>query len=118
MLLITIFVELRVVAGRSRTRADSHRPSLVLCRILEKNCMVRAGHGHGIASVNQTRPHCVNQSWKRGHRERVRASVKKFFGPSPFLTPARADRPGGKSTQTKQRDGRWPQVPSARQITT
>ena len=23
--------------------------------------MVRAWHGHGMASVNQTRPHCVNQ---------------------------------------------------------
>jgi RecB family exonuclease len=62
MLLITIFVELRVVAGRSRTRAGS--PKAVLCRGLEKNGMVRAGHGRGMASVNQTRPHCVNQMRK------------------------------------------------------
>jgi len=59
MLLITIFVELRVVAGRSRTRADS--PQVVsrwpCCRGLEKNGKVRAGHGRGMASVNQTRPH-------------------------------------------------------------
>jgi hypothetical protein len=38
----------------------------VLCRGLETNSMVRAwhGHGHGMASVNQTRPHCVNQMGK------------------------------------------------------
>jgi hypothetical protein len=35
----------------------------VLCRGLEKNGMVSAWHGRGMgmASVNQTRPHCVNQ---------------------------------------------------------
>jgi hypothetical protein len=37
---------------------------IVLCRGLEKNGMVRAWHGHGMASVNQTRPHCVNQMGK------------------------------------------------------
>ena len=31
---------------------------------LEKNGMVRAWHVHGMASVNQTRPHCVNQMEK------------------------------------------------------
>ena len=36
----------------------------MLCRGLEKNGMVRAGHGHGMASVNHTRPHCVNQLGK------------------------------------------------------
>ena len=36
----------------------------VLCCGLEKNGMVGAGHGHGMASVNQTRPHCVNQMGK------------------------------------------------------
>jgi hypothetical protein len=36
----------------------------VLCRGLEKNGMVRAWHGRGMASVNQTRPHCVNQMGK------------------------------------------------------
>jgi len=36
----------------------------VLCRGLEKNGMVRAWHGSGMASVNQTRPHCVNQMGK------------------------------------------------------
>jgi hypothetical protein len=66
MLLITTFVELRVVAGRSRTRAGSpqavsRRPC---CCGLEKNGMVRAWHGRGMASLNQTRPHCVNQMGK------------------------------------------------------
>ena len=36
----------------------------VLCRGLEKNGMVRAWHGRGMASVNQTRPHCINQMGK------------------------------------------------------
>jgi hypothetical protein len=62
MFLITIFVELRVVAGRRRRRAGS--PQAVLCHGLEKNGMVRAWHGRGMASVNQTRPHCVNQMRK------------------------------------------------------
>jgi hypothetical protein len=67
MLLITIFVELRVVAGRSRTRAGSPTGRLstaVLCCGLENKGMVRAWHGCGMASVNQTRPHCVNQMGK------------------------------------------------------
>jgi len=33
----------------------------VLCRGLQKNGMVGALHGCGMASVNQTRSHCVNQ---------------------------------------------------------
>jgi hypothetical protein len=67
MLLITMFVELRVVnpkkpnAGRKPTGRLS---TVVLCRGLEKNGMVRAWHGRGMASVNQTRPHCVNQMGK------------------------------------------------------
>jgi len=36
----------------------------VLCRGLEKNGIVGAWHGHGMASVNQTRPHCVSQMGK------------------------------------------------------
>jgi hypothetical protein len=36
----------------------------VLCRGLEKNGMVGAGHGRDMASVNQTRLHCVNQMGK------------------------------------------------------
>ena len=36
----------------------------VLCRGLEKNGMVRAWYRHGMASVNQTRPQCVNQMGK------------------------------------------------------
>ena len=62
MLLITIFVELRVVAGRSRTQADS--PQAVSRRPCCAVALVRAGHGRGMASVNQTRPQCVNQMGK------------------------------------------------------
>jgi hypothetical protein len=63
MLLITNFVELRVVAGRSRTRAGgpqtvSRRPCCVVA--LRRT----AWSEHGMASVNQTRPHCVNQMGK------------------------------------------------------
>ena len=36
----------------------------VLCCGLEKSGMVRAWHGHCMTSVNQTRPHCVNQMGK------------------------------------------------------
>ena len=36
----------------------------VLCRGLEKNGMARAWHGRGMASVNQTRPQCINQMGK------------------------------------------------------
>ena len=36
----------------------------VLCCVLEKNDMVGAWHGRGMASVNQTRPHCVNKMGK------------------------------------------------------
>ena len=34
------------------------------CRSSQGHGMVRAWHGHGIASVNQTRSHCVNQMGK------------------------------------------------------
>jgi hypothetical protein len=84
MLLITTFVELRVVAGRSRTQAGrphtvSGWPMLVhtchahaaLCRDIAKLLSERYGHGaarawygRGMACVNQTRPHCVNQMGK------------------------------------------------------
>jgi hypothetical protein len=79
MLLITTFVELRVVAGRrltpaGRPHADSGRPMLIhTCHAMPmlrcamalrsrfQNGMVMAWHWHGMACVNQTRPHCVNQ---------------------------------------------------------
>jgi len=45
--------------------AVSLRPCCaVLCCGLEKNGMAGAWHGHGMASVNQTRPHCVNEMGK------------------------------------------------------
>jgi hypothetical protein len=33
----------------------------VLCRGLEKNGVVGAWHGHGMANMNQAQPHCLNQ---------------------------------------------------------
>jgi hypothetical protein len=72
MLLITIFVEIRVVAGRSRTRAGS--PQVVTRRPCFTVSVIRTAwseHGvdaawawHSMANVNQTRPHCVNQMRK------------------------------------------------------
>ena len=63
MLLITVFVELRVVAGRSQKRAGS--PQAVFRRPC---CAValrrKAWSEHGMASVNQTGPHCANQMGK------------------------------------------------------
>jgi hypothetical protein len=82
MLLITTFVELRVVAGRSRMRAGrphavSGRPMLIhTCHAMPmprctvslrsrfQNGMVVAWYGRGMACVNQTRPHCLNQMRK------------------------------------------------------
>ena len=63
MLLVTIFVELRVVAGRSRTQAGS--PQAVSRRPCGVMALRRtAWYGRGMASVNQTRPHCVKQLGK------------------------------------------------------
>jgi hypothetical protein len=62
MFLITIFVELRVVAGRSRTRVGSPQA------VSQRPCcavVLRAWHGHGMASVNQTQPnhvHCMGKT--------------------------------------------------------
>jgi hypothetical protein len=63
MLLITTLVELRVVAGRSRTRAGN--PQAVSRRTCCAVALRRtAWSERGMASVNQTRPHCVNQMGK------------------------------------------------------
>jgi hypothetical protein len=80
MLPITTFVELRVVAGRSRMRAGrphdvSGLPMLIhtchalaaLCRGLEKSLSERHGRGMAWARhafVNQTQPLCVNKFGK------------------------------------------------------
>jgi hypothetical protein len=82
MLLITNFVELHMVAGRSRTQAGcphavSGWPVLIhachahatLCCGLEKSLSEWHGcgmawHGRGMARVTQARPHCVNQMGK------------------------------------------------------
>ena len=66
MLLITIFVELRVVARRIRRRAGS--PQAVSrrtsCAVALSTAWSEHGMGMDMASVNQTRPHCVNQMGK------------------------------------------------------
>jgi hypothetical protein len=79
--MITV-VEIRVVVGRSRTRAG--RPNAIYGRpMLIHTChampmprcavalrsrfqegMVEVWHGRVMACVNQTRPHCVNQMGK------------------------------------------------------
>ena len=46
------------------TGQHGRRETAVLCRGLEKNGMVREWHGRGMASVNQTQPHCENQMGK------------------------------------------------------
>ena len=46
------------------TAQHDSREAAMLCCGLDKNGMVGAWHGHGMASVNQTRPHCVNQMRK------------------------------------------------------
>jgi hypothetical protein len=79
MLLITTYMELRMVAGRGQTRADRphvfsgrtmliytfHAMSMPRCAVALRSRfqkgMVVARHGRGMACVNQTRPHCVNQ---------------------------------------------------------
>ena len=45
-------------------KATAQHSTAVLCCGLEKNGMVGAWHGHGMAIVNQTRPHRVNQMGK------------------------------------------------------
>ena len=70
MLLITIFMELRVVAGRSRTQAGC--PQAVsrrsCCAVPSEEqhgqSMAWVRHGHGLVRVNQTRQHCINQMEK------------------------------------------------------
>jgi hypothetical protein len=84
MFLITTFVELRVVTGRSRTWAGCPHavcgwsmlihtchaiPMPLLCRSHSSLCCglkksLSERHGRGMAYVNQTRPHCVNQKGK------------------------------------------------------
>jgi hypothetical protein len=86
MLLIKTFLELRVVAGRSRTRAGrphfvSRRPMLintyhtgpmpfpchdpaVALRGRFQNGIFVAWQGNGMVCVKQTRPHCVDRMGK------------------------------------------------------
>jgi hypothetical protein len=65
MLLMITFVELRMVAGRSQTRAGSPQAaSQRLCCAVVLRRTVWSKHGMGMASANQTWPHCVNQIGK------------------------------------------------------
>ena len=48
------------LSSQGHSTVVSRRP----CCSLEKNGMFGAWHGHGMASVNYTRPHCVNQMGK------------------------------------------------------
>jgi hypothetical protein len=50
------------VTGFSET--SLRRETAMLCRGLEKNGVVKSWHGRGMASVNQTLPHSVNQMGK------------------------------------------------------
>ena len=50
------------------TAQHGRRETAVLCCGLGKNGMVGAWHGHGMASVNQTRPHCVNKMGKTHYK--------------------------------------------------
>jgi hypothetical protein len=50
--------------SRYSTAVERRSCRAVPCRGLEKNGMVRAWHGRSMASLNQTRPHCVNQMGK------------------------------------------------------
>jgi len=47
----------------------------VFCSGLEKNGIVRVWNGHGMASVNQTRLHCVNQMGKTHSKSLVARHV-------------------------------------------
>jgi hypothetical protein len=93
MFLITAFVELRVVAGRSRTRtgrphAVSGRPVLIhichanaaLCRDLEKSLSER--HGRGMARA------------RHGMCESNTAALCKLNGKGTILTPSGTARHG------------------------
>ena len=46
------------------TAQHGRRETAVLCCGLEKNGMVGAWHGHGMANMNHTRPNRVNQMGK------------------------------------------------------
>jgi hypothetical protein len=69
MLLITNCLELGVVAVRviswqvANMPSTCHHPAMALRSRLQKGTLV-ALQGNGMACVNQTRPHCVNQIGK------------------------------------------------------
>jgi hypothetical protein len=94
------FVKVRVVAGRSRTRAGrphsvSGRPMLIhtchahaaLCRGLEKSLLERDGrgmtrtwHGRDMECVNQTRLRCVKMQSKPLAERHGRAMGTASYG--------------------------------------
>jgi hypothetical protein len=65
MLLITIFVELCVAAGKSGSQAGSPQAvSRSQCCAMALRRVAWSKHGMSMASVNWTWPHCVNQMGK------------------------------------------------------
>ena len=62
------------------TAHHGRRETAVLCCGLKKNGMVGAWHGHGMASVNQTRPHCVNQMGKTHSKPLVARTARHSRG--------------------------------------
>jgi hypothetical protein len=80
MLLVTTSAKLRVVAGRSRRRTcrlwtadvNSHIPcrSHAALSLSERHDrgMAWERYGRGMACINQTRPHCVNQMGKTQYK--------------------------------------------------
>jgi hypothetical protein len=58
-----LFGDVAACCHISNPQHGSRETTVLRCG-LEKNGMVGAWHGHGMASVNQTRLHCVNQMGK------------------------------------------------------
>jgi len=97
-LLITKFVELRMVVRRTRTPAGrplavsrrpilihtSHAAPLPCCAVALRsrfqNGMVGARHGHGMVFVNQTRSHCVNQMGKTQYKPLAARHGRERYG--------------------------------------
>jgi hypothetical protein len=95
------------------TAQHGRREMAMLCCGLEKNGMVGTWHGHGMASVNQTRPLCVNQMGKtnseplvarhgRGTAWERHAMCEAAFIPASLLRPVRLGRPYQENKSSRQ----------------
>jgi len=78
------------------TVQKGRRETAVLCSGLEKNGMVGAWHGHGMASVNQTWSHCVYQMGKTHSKplaaRRGVAEERHAMCESAFIFPTRRNK--------------------------